>query len=151
MTAASPANRSAGFTLIEMLLSVVILGVLAGLSAPVYASFVQRNDLDLTTQSLAATFRRAQMYARTQNGDSAWSVEVQSGVATLFKGTSFGGRNTNYDETLTIPSSITPGGLTEVQFTKFSGTPNTTGNITLTSSTSDVRTLTVNAKGMVDY
>jgi len=144
-------TRDGGFTLVEMLLSVVIIGMLTGLSLPVYESFVRRNDLDLAAQNLAFALRRAETYARAVNYDSPWSVEIQSSSITLFQGTAFGSRNTAYDESVSIPGSITPSGLGEVQFAKFSATPNTTGNITLTSTTNATRTITVNAKGMVDY
>ncbi len=141
-----------GFSLLEVLLSVTILGMLTALSLPVYESFVRRNDLDITTQGLAGMLRRAETYARGVNGDNAWSVELQASTITLFQGTSFAGRNTAYDETMSVPGSISLSGLTEVQFTKFTAIPNTTGNVTLTSSTgNDTRTITINAKGMVDY
>lgn len=142
---------AAGFTLVEILLSVVIISVLTGISVPVYESFVRRNDLDLTTQQLAVILRRAESYARAVNTDNPWSVEIQSSGITLFQGTNFGSRNTAYDETLSIPGSVTVSGLAEVQFAKFTAYPNTTGSITLTSTTNDTRTVTVNAKGMVDY
>ncbi|HEX7963500.1 MAG TPA: type II secretion system protein [Candidatus Saccharimonadales bacterium] len=152
MTAAKDsATASGGFTLIEMLLSVTIIGMLSGMSIPVYESFVRRNDLDLAAQTIASTLRRAETYARNQNSDDAWSVEVQTDTVTLFEGTNFAGRDTTNDETYSLPDSVTPSGLSEVQFAKFSATPNTTGSITLTSSTNDTRTVTVNAKGMVDY
>lgn len=141
----------AGFTLIELLLSISIIGLLVGLSAPVYETFVRRNDLDLTAQSLVAALRRAESYARAVNGDAAWSVEIQTATITLFQGTSFASRNTAFDETTAIPATTVPSGLSEVQFAKLSGTPNATGSITLTSTTSDIRTITINAKGMVDY
>jgi len=144
-------KNAAGFTLVEILLSVVIIGMLTALSVPVYESFVRRNDLDLTTQQLASILRRAETYARAVSTDTVWGVEVQSSTITLFQGTSFATRNTAYDETLSIPGSVTMSGLTEVQFAKFTALPNTTGNITLTSTTNDTRTVTVNAKGMVDY
>lgn len=150
MTAAS-ANTSGGFTLIEMLLSVTIIGMLSGMSVPVYESFVRRNDLDLAAQTIASTLRRAETYARNQNSDNAWSVEVQPTTVTLFQGTNFAGRNTNFDETYSLPASVTPSGLGEVQFAKFNAAPNTSGSVTLTSTTNDTRTVTVNAKGMVDY
>jgi prepilin-type N-terminal cleavage/methylation domain-containing protein len=140
-----------GFTIVEVLLSVVIISMLVGASLPVYESFARRNDLDLAAQNLAQTIRRAQTYARAVSGDSAWSVEVQASTITLFRGTIFASRNTIYDETITIPASIAPSGLSEIQFTKFSSAPNTTGAITLTSTTNDVRTVTVNAKGVVTY
>jgi hypothetical protein len=110
---------------------------------------VRRNDLDLTAQQLASSLRRAQSYARVGDSDSAWSVEVAGGNVTLFKGTSYGSRDTNYDEANAIQGSITPTGLSEIQFAKFTSAPNTTGTFTLTSTTGDVRTVTVNAQGMV--
>jgi prepilin-type N-terminal cleavage/methylation domain-containing protein len=140
-----------GFTLIELLLSIAIIGLLVGLSLPVYASFQNRNDLDIAAQNVVGALRRAETYTRGVNGDSQWGVEIQSGAVTLFKGTSFAGRNTNFDEAITIPASISVGGLSEVLFSKLSGAPNATGNITLTANTNDTRTISINAKGMVDY
>ena len=140
-----------GFTLIELLLSTAIIAVLAGLAMPVYISFQSRNDLDVTTQSIADMLRRAETYSRSVRADSQWSVEIQPTVATLFKGTSFAGRDSTQDETTVISNSATVTGLTEVQFTKFTAAPNATGAITLTSSSQDTRTITINAKGMVDY
>ncbi len=144
-------NKTAGFTLLEMLLSVAIISMLVGMSVPVYESFVRRNDLDLIAQQLASVIRRAETYARAVAYDNAWSVEITSTTITLFQGTSYATRNTAYDESVTIPASVTPSGLSEIQFAKFSASPNTTGSITLTSTTNSTRTVTVNAKGMVDY
>jgi len=144
-------HNEPGFTLVEILLSVVIIGMLAGISVPVYESFARRNDLDLTTQQLAVMVRRAETYARAVSTDSAWSIEVQSSGITLFQGTTFSSRNTAYDETLSLPGTVTVSGLGEIQFAKFTALPNTTGTITLASTTNDTRTVTINAKGMVDY
>jgi prepilin-type N-terminal cleavage/methylation domain-containing protein len=144
-------KSQAGFTLLELMLSMAIITILAVGSIPVYETFVRRNDLDLTTQHITASLRRAQTYARASKEDSAWSVNIQSGTATLFKGTNFGGRDTTKDETVAIPATVTPSGLGEIRFTAFSAAPNTTGTITLTSTTNDARTITINAKGMVAY
>jgi prepilin-type N-terminal cleavage/methylation domain-containing protein len=142
---------SKGFTLIEMLLSVTIIGLLAGLSLPIYESFNRRNDLDVAAQHVSTTLRRAATYARAMYGDSAWSVRIDSTGATLFEGTSYGTRDTAYDEFTEIPGSITVSATTEVQFAKMSGQPGSAASVTLTSSTSDTRVITVNAKGMVSY
>jgi len=143
--------QQAGFTLVELLVSVTIIILITGMTLPIYESFVRRNDLDLIAQSLALTIRRAETYARAVNYDSQWGVEIQSSGVTLFQGTSFAGRNTAYDETVTMPPSVSPSGLSEVQFAKFSAAPNTTGTVTLTSSANDTRTITINAKGTVSY
>lgn len=143
-------NGERGFSLLEVLLSMAIIGVLAGVSLPIYNSFVVRNDLDLTTQQVANILRRAQTYARGMKDDSGWGVRIQSSSVTLYKGSSFTGRNTNFDEILALSSS-TATGLGDVQFAKLTAAPNTTGSITLTSNANDIRTVTLNAKGVVSY
>lgn len=143
--------RQEGFTLTEMLLSVAILTVLIGLSLPVYQSFMRQNDLDLSAQTVSGMLRRAETYARANNFDSTWGVAVQSGTATLYRGASFAGRNAAYDETFDIPDTISSSGLNDIQFAKLTAAPNTAGTITLTSTTNSTRTITINAKGMVDF
>lgn len=143
-------RRSGGFTLLEVLLSTTIISMLVGLSVPVYETFVRNNDMDLATQNLVLTLRRAESYARSVKNDDTWGVEVQATTVTLFRGTNFAGRDTNYDESFSFPGTVTPSGLSEVQFAKFTAQPNTTGTITLTSTTTSTRTVTINAKGTID-
>lgn len=144
-------SNTGGFTLIELLLSVAILTLLTGLSLPVYESFVRRNDLDLTAQTIASTIRRAQTYSRGVNQDSTWGMRFASPTVTLFKGASYALRDTTYDETLTIPASMMMTGTSEVVFSKLAATPSTTASISLNSTTNDTRTITVNAGGAVEY
>ena len=144
-------QRERGFSLVEMLLSVGIIAMLVGITAPLYVGFVARNDLDICAQNVASAMRRAQTFARGEAGDSQWGVAIASGQIVLFKGATYAARDTSYDETITIPTTITPTGLSEVSFSKLSATPSTTGTVTLTSSTTKVRTVVINAKGMVDY
>ena len=140
-----------GFTLVEMLLSVSIIALLVGVSAPVYNSFATRNDLDVTIMGLETALRRAQTYARAVEGDSQWGVAVITGKVVLFKGATYATRDTNFDESTTVSGGITTSGLSEVVFAKMTGTPSATGTATLTSSsTNDSRTVTLNAKGMVE-
>jgi prepilin-type N-terminal cleavage/methylation domain-containing protein len=144
-------SNQRGFTLIEMLLSVSIIAMLVGLSVPVYASFVGRNDLDVTRQGIVESLRRAQVYARAVEGDSTWGVAIVSGKAVVFKGASYAARDTAFDENIIINSTITPSGLGEVVFAKLSGAPSTSGTATLTQTTNnESRTVTINAKGMVE-
>ncbi len=141
-----------GFTLLEVLLSVAILGVVAGISLPVMASFNGRNDLDVTTQSIVMQLRRAGTYSRGANNDNQWGVHIQSGGATLFQGTAYASRDTAYDETTTFPSSFSVSGTSDVVFNKVDGSPASSGSITLTNTNSnETRTITFNAKGMVSY
>lgn len=143
--------RQRGFTLIEMLLSVTIIGILVGMSVPIYNSFAVKNELDTTSMQVAGALRRAQVYARAQHETDAWSVAVDTSGIILFKGTDFGARNTAYDEIISLSGSITPSGTTEVNFSRLTGLPAASGSITLTTNSNETRTIAVNAKGMVDY
>lgn len=141
-----------GFSLLEVLLSVAIIIMLAGLSLPVFASFNNRNDLDIATQTLVDSLRRAQLYARGVKADDQWGVNVQLGTITVFKGADFNTRDANYDESTSIPTTLTPGGIASVVFAKNTATPSQTGSFSLSSSlVNQTKTVTLNAKGMVEY
>jgi prepilin-type N-terminal cleavage/methylation domain-containing protein len=146
-----------GFTLVELLLSMAIIGVLAGLSLPAYRTLLMKNDLDIAANTIASSLRRAQVLAQAVDGDvvaenATWGVKAQSGSIVIFKGTSFGasGRDTSFDEIFDMPTTIGVGGTSEIVFTKFTGFPVTTGTINL-STESDTRAVSINEKGMVNY
>lgn len=140
-----------GFTIVEVLLSVVLLSMIAGMSIPLSRVFLDRNELDQTTVTLAQTFRRAQSMAIAQDGDSAWGVKVTSSSILLFKGSSYATRDQLLDESTSIAPSIVFTGLSEVVFQKGSGLPTATGTSTFTSHGDEIRNVTINQKGMVNY
>ena len=144
-------TTQAGFTLLELMLSIAIISVLTGLSLPLYESFLRRNDLDLTVQSAASLVRRAEVYARGNSGDSVWGVAFQSSGITLYKGASYATRAAAFDETVAMPGSVNVSGLSEVTFAKLTAMPSASGTVTFAGTTNDARSLTINAKGMVDY
>lgn len=139
-----------GFTLLELLLSIAIIGILAGLSLPVSRTMLIKNDLDIATSNTVQTLRRAQVLSQAADGDTTWGVKIQSGSIVLFQGASYASRDSAYDETFDVPTSITPSGISETVFTKLSGNPQTTGTITLSTET-DTKSITLNGKGMVEY
>lgn len=140
-----------GFTLIELLLSLAVIGLVAGVALPVSRSFQVRNDLDIAATTAAQTLRRAQTLARGMDGDTSWGMRVAAGSITLFRGASYATREASLDEVFDVVSTITPSGLTEVVFLKFTGDPTITGTLTLTSSDNEVINLTINAKGTITY
>ena len=60
-------------------------------------------------------------------------------------------RDTSLDELFAVPTSIVSSGLSEIVFAKFTGMPIATGVTTFISPANESRTITINAKGMVDY
>lgn len=142
--------KSKGFTLLEMLLSVVVIAILAGFSLPVFRTMLTKNDLDVATVTVVQTLRRAQTQSLAVDGDTTWGVKVQSGSITLFKGASYTTRDSNFDETFEIPTAITTGGVSEIVFSRLLGQAQTTGTITLATD-NDNSSVTINDKGMVSY
>lgn len=140
-----------GFTLIEMMLAVAVIGIITGISAPVYQSFQNRNNIDIAAASTAQSLRRAEALATAVDGDDSWGVKIQPGSIILFKGASYEGRDTAFDEIFDVPASIVPSGLAQVVFARFSGIPQETGTITLTNNNADIRTIAINAKGTITY
>jgi prepilin-type N-terminal cleavage/methylation domain-containing protein len=60
-------RSSAGFTLIETLLVVALVGVLAGISAPVVSAGLDRYEVISTSQQIAGTIRTARLQAVGRN------------------------------------------------------------------------------------
>ena len=141
----------AAFTLMEVMLTLAIIALLAGISMPLFNSFHARTDLDVAASAVASGLRRANTRARAQEGDTSWGLYVQTGTITTFQGASYASRTSGLDETYTIANNITPSGVQEVVFDKFTGETSDTGTITLTSSSGEAQTITVNGKGMVEY
>lgn len=140
-----------GFTLMEVVLTMAVLVILTGLSIPLYQAFQVKNDLAVSEEMIVQALRRAQMLSQGVDGDTTWGVSVASGSVVLFQGTSYASRDASFDETYDMSGSITPSGVSEVVFAAFTGSPQTTGTMTLTSSNNETQTVTINAKGVSAY
>lgn len=143
-------KSGAGFTLIEVLLSVALIGLIAGIGAVVFQQLQSRNDLDVAATTMATAYRRAQALSRAADADTTWGVRVDVGSITIFQGAAYASRNTLFDEVSATSLAITPSGFQEVIFAKLTGLPQTTGSLTLTGP-NGTRTLTLNAQGTVLY
>lgn len=107
--------------------------------------------MDVTVAMWVNTLRRAQVLAQSVDNDDHWGVYIENEKITLFKGGSFQTRDTNYDEVISIPGSITPSELQEVVFIKPFGIPQDVGSTQLTSPINEVRHITINQKGTIDF
>lgn len=145
-------RRLKGFTLIELILSIVIIVMILSATAPMFQSLQNKNDLEVAVNETVQTMRRAQSLSRAVEGDSRWGVNIRTGYITLFRGNGFSSRDATYDEDYQIPTNITVGPLHEVVFEKVSGEAITPGNITLTSPPiNEQRTISINVKGTLNY
>jgi prepilin-type N-terminal cleavage/methylation domain-containing protein len=138
-----------GFTIIEMLLSISIIALLSSLSFPFYRAFLLRNDLDIATNTVVQTARRAQSMSINGEDDSAWGISFVSGKVVLYKGNSYASRDTSRDEIYSVSDGVLFSGQNDVNYSKLYGKPSVTGSIVLTSN--DTRTVTINEKGIFSY
>lgn len=140
-----------GFTLIELILVIATITVLAGMAIPVYSTLQVKNDLDVAANTTIQTLRRAQVLSQAVDGDTTWGAKIQVSNITLFKGPSFAGRDTTYDEDYSLSGNVIPTGVSEVVFSKLLGTPNTIGTLTLTNTNGETQNITIGSKGQLDY
>ncbi len=143
-------SSKVGFTLIEILVAIGLIGILVFLSIPFYQSFQVESQLDSITEEIVQTLRRAQSKAMASQADSKFGVKLTSGQYTLFKGDSYATREVVYDEDFNIPDTLSISGLTEIVFDKLKGTTLNTGNITITSVNNNSKTININEVGRVE-
>jgi len=75
-----------GFTLIELMIVVAIVGILAAIALPAYQDFVIRSKMTEATAALAACKTSVQDYVSSHKGDTPTTLTAAgcSGVATQF-------------------------------------------------------------------
>lgn len=138
-----------GLTLIELLISIGVIWALAGISAPFLSTFLGGEHVDITTDKVVRTLRKAQGYALAGKENSVWGVHYESGYLVLFKGNNYLGRDSSFDEEFTIPRAITITGLGDIYFNQLWGEPSGTPSITVFTPR-DSETITINSGGLID-
>lgn len=147
-------NNNNGFSLIEMLLSLAIIAIIAGLSAPVYFSYVAGNEFGLAIDTGVRSLRRAQFLAQNSDRDSNWGTYFATSSITIYAGASYAGRDSNYDERYDFPTTVTST-VVDINFNKLTG-ETASASTTLRSdvvadNSGDGVTISVNNKGMVNF
>jgi len=118
LIASKTSSREQGFTLVELLISVAVVGVLTLLALPSFNQWIANTKIRSTTESVLAGFQLARAEAvrlnrgvrMTLNADTSWTVaEVLSGIVIQTRPANEG---TDSNTTMTV----TPGTATTVDF-----------------------------------
>jgi prepilin-type N-terminal cleavage/methylation domain-containing protein len=133
-----------GFSLIEVIMVVSLVGAIAGVGIPLYRDYQIRNDLNLATEQVTQGLARARLLSQAAQNDDNWGFYAPAGV--LYKGDTYDTRDPAFDETYPMPSTITIQGLMEVNYGKIGGVPDATGEITLTTINDDTRNVLIEVK-----
>ena len=139
-----------GFTVIELILVIGIIGLLASITGPVFHTVQVKNELKDSTNILVQSLWRAQLLAQAVSQDSDWSVEIDTNKVIIFKGTNFILRDQSFDQQENLSSHVSFSGLNEIRFNKFSGLPQNTGSVSI-STDLETKNLNINAKGRIDF
>ncbi|MDQ5952625.1 MAG: hypothetical protein QG626_754 [Patescibacteria group bacterium] len=140
-----------GFTVVELMLSVAVIALMAGISMPIYRTFQTRNEADIAAQMIAQALRIAEMQALLGRSGSGWGVYIETDAVTVFKGASYTERDTDFDNMQVLPGSVEISGDQEFIFPLGEVAPEAVGEVVITSMDQHTRSLVVNALGMVEY
>lgn len=116
-------KSGAGFTLLEILLVIGIISILSVFVVPLSLDFYKNQQLEIQTQSVIQTLRRAQSKATAMELDSSFGLYITDQNYILFKGDSYITRDVQYDEVFDLPEIIDVSGLNEIVFLKSEGIP----------------------------
>lgn len=144
-------QKNSGFTLMELIIVIALVGILAILAIPFYQSLQLKADLNQVGEKLASDLRRQQTYAASGKGASAWGARFNTDSYTLFKGASFVLRDPTADEVVNLPKSVYLSfPMTELFFSNPTGGTLSPGQLTLTNLVNN-QTLTINifSQGLV--
>ena len=143
-----------GFTLIELIIVIGIIGLVAAFSVPFIQTFQTSSDLDTNTNTILKTLQRAQQQAINGQNSSAWGVYFDNGnkKIILFKGSSYSGRDTEYDQEEEYAEifNVSADFGDEVYFNLFSGTPSVSGTTTIAGVGQDIRYIIIKDFGLVE-
>jgi prepilin-type N-terminal cleavage/methylation domain-containing protein len=138
-----------GFTIIELILVISIVGVLMAATAPFMSSFILRNSWHMATDRVASEAYKAQNYAmsgKVISGSSVWGVCINGDTFRMFNGSC---SVPNFYEDFPFPRGVTITGISSVTFDVLRGLPSVASTILISSNVGS-STVSLGESGMVD-
>ncbi|MBF8280252.1 MAG: hypothetical protein HW383_25 [Candidatus Magasanikbacteria bacterium] len=138
-------------TMLEIILVLILFMGLVLSIFPSFFGWFRASYLDAARYGYVNALRRAQYRAFSQDRESAWGVDITTSTITLFRGTNFATRNTDFDETTDLSAVGSLSGPTRFIFQTFTGKPDTTGTTTIQATDGTSLNISVNGYGRTDF
>ena len=137
-----------GFTLVEVLIVIGILGIIVAFAIPFYQSFQVSSQMDNFTQEILQNLRRAQVRAMASESFSEFGVHFESNRFVIFRGSSYSPSDP-FNEEVVLPDvfNISTGTSSDVVFARIIGTT-TVETVTISTNFGESRTITINELGV---
>lgn len=150
-------KKRKGFTLIEIVLAIAILGMMTALVSQPFIAFRHMVVMRSETENIAALLEKARVQTMASYQSSEYGIHFASSSMTLFKGAVYSGvdpENELYalDSAIVLSSVNLAGGGDDVIFNRLDGTTDEYGNLTLSlsSNASTTQTINVRPNGTID-
>lgn len=140
-----------GFTFVELLLVITILGLIVGLAVPFYQSFQVTSQLDNSTQEIVQALRRAQSQAMASEAYIAHGVHFEQSRYILFRGTTFSPADP-FNETVDLPPTVIISAMStaDVQFSRVQGVAGQAASLTVSTTNGESNGITISVAGVVN-
>lgn len=146
-----------GFTLIEILVSLSLLGILALITIPSYQLFISDKNIEASASNVSWIIRNAQTKSYNGFQNESYGVFFDSSSTPnrfiLFKGTTYDPIDSD-NEIHELPSiikfeNINLEGKSEITFNEYKFEPNTTGSVTLQNNRGEESTIYISKYGSI--
>jgi len=142
-----------GFTLVELVITVALSALLAGVAMPIYNGFSDSIKLDEAVNTVFQELQLAQKMSASGKDRSAFGIYLDEtdNSLTFYQGVNYAERNIDSERRTDLDSNIVLENKMfsdDVNFSSGRGTPNEVGEISLYFK-DEVRNITINDYGLI--
>ncbi|MBA3733347.1 prepilin-type N-terminal cleavage/methylation domain-containing protein [Patescibacteria group bacterium] len=145
-----------GFSIIELLMSLAIIGLLTTIILTSFVSFRKNQSLSKDTETIVETLRQARNQTLSSKNSSNYGVHIESSKIVLFTGSTYVVNTASNQEfilnsTDNILSITLAGGGSEVVFNRLTGETSQNGTVVVSSAgISKTKTVTIYKTGVIE-